>query len=272
MNTVEIARRLEETTCVLDVYDNGAKYSQGSGFTINSEGVIVTAAHVITGRIPIREEDWKDPRISITARSTVVPELEYRLLLCGLSVTIPVALAEPLLIDLAILVPMETIRGCPFIQVSTSSSPLGSKVMMAGYPDELETPLLFDQAIDRQSEIYKRDADNIERELEKTRQLLMLKSGLIGHVNSASFEIGQEEKWRLETTIYYIDNAMHSGSSGGPVVNDMGEAIGVITKRAVTRVSYPDLDNPNKEVPSGSALAISPQTILSYLERQMNSR
>lgn len=65
---------------------------------------------------------------------------------------------------------------------------------------------------------------------------------------------------------------MHSGASGGPVINEKGKAIGVITKRAVTSVSYPDLDNPKKDVPSGSALAITPSTIIDFVNHQLQNQ
>lgn len=63
---------------------------------------------------------------------------------------------------------------------------------------------------------------------------------------------------------------MHSGASGGPVVNEDCKVIGVITKRAVTGVSYTDMENPNQEVPSGSTLSITPKTIVDFIKYQIS--
>src|SRR5690625_1128234 len=94
---------------------------------------------------------------------------------------------------------------------------------------------------------------------------------MIGFTDGLIINPGRNDGWKLSVELYYIDNVMHSGASGGPVSNKSGKVVGVITKRAVTSVSYPDLEYPNKEVPSGSALAVTPSTIINYLNYQISN-
>lgn len=274
MKKTDIARHLRHSTYVLEMYDGDEKYSTGTGFAVNSEGVLLTAAHVVTGRQvtgpnPIREKDWLDPDLKILGYTKESPEVEYTPLLCGITIEMEV-FRSPLVVDAAVLVPTEDYRSNsrPFLDVSSTEPSVGTEVLMAGYPDELEPPLLFERKLDRRSEPYQKSDDDIERELEKSREQLMIKSGMIGHSSDAKFTPQDDAGWELRINVFYVDNAMHSGASGGPVVNRSGEVVGLITKRAVTQVSYPDLEDPKKEVPSGSTLAITPQTAMNYVERQ----
>ena len=275
MKKTDIAEHLWHVTYVIEMYDGDEKYSTGTGFAVNNEGVLLTAAHVITGRIPIREKDWLDPNLTILDLTILgytkesPEEVECRPLLCGITIDMEV-FRNPLPVGAAVLVPKEEHRAGPrkFPEVSSEESTVGTEVLMAGYPDELEPPLLFDRKIDRRSEAYQRSGDNIERELEKTREQLMIKSGMIGHSSNAKFTPEDDPQWESRIRVYYIDNAMHTGASGGPVVNHDGEVVGSITKRAVTEVSYLELKDPNKEVPLGSTLTISPQSAMSYVDRQ----
>ena len=52
---------------------------------------------------------------------------------------------------------------------------------------------------------------------------------------------------------------MHSGASGGPVINKSGDAVGIITQRAVTSASQKEA--PSLSIPSGSTVAISIQPL-----------
>ncbi|EHK9578220.1 hypothetical protein HJA67_004631 [Vibrio parahaemolyticus] len=59
----------------------------------------------------------------------------------------------------------------------------------------------------------------------------------------------------------HLDNGMHSGASGGPVVNMSGDVVGIITQqRAVTKASQSEV--PSLVVPSGSTVAISLKPLL----------
>ena len=263
MNTVALSALLERTTYALEVYQGDDMYSGGSAFCWHERGLLVTAAHVVTGRTPIREEDWKDPDLTILGRTSRGEYARYEPALCGVTVNFPGPLKEPLQIDLALLRPSEPRSDVEHLEISHERwPPVGTPVLMAGFPDELETPLRFTEAINYEHPPIKADAKRTKRDIERVNQLLMVKGGVIGHRSEMSMDPDGSGREKLELAAYYVDNAMHSGASGGPVVDGRGMVVGVITKRAVTRVSYPDLENPNKDVPSGSALAVSAFTVL----------
>jgi S1-C subfamily serine protease len=82
----------------------------------------------------------------------------------------------------------------------------------------------------------------------------MIKRGVVGNVlrmqtSEAATNIS------LECDVFYIDNGIHSGASGGPIVNRRGQAIGVIVQRAVT--SAAQSSDPNLAVPSGATVGLS---------------
>jgi len=75
---------------------------------------------------------------------------------------------------------------------------------------------------------------------------------------------------KIETDVFYIDNGMHSGASGGPIVNEEGVALGVLTQRAIT--SAHQSNNSELKVPSGSSIGISLQILKTVSElRQKNN-
>lgn len=267
MDSVSISKKLKQTTYIVEAYQGGEKYSSGSAFCVHPKGFLVTAAHVITGRLPVREEDWKDPNVVIMARTSEGQFSRYEPAVCGINIEFPGPLKEVLQIDLAILRPSEICSEAEFLPVSRESCSVGQKVLMAGFPDELEPPLLWTRAINYEYQPIKESTAETSKNVERLGQLLMVKSGMIGNVNYLSADSDGTGKKKLDVFTYYIDNVMHSGSSGGPVVNELGLAIGAITTRAVTRVSWPDLEHPNKEIPSGSALAVSVFTVWDYVEQ-----
>ena len=188
--------------------------------------------------------------------------MEYEPALCGINIAFPGPLKDNLQVDVALLRPTEPRTGVEHLEVSNSRWPVGTQVLMAGFPDEMEAPLRWTDAIDRHHEGFKDTPEETEKKVESVNQLLMIKSGMIGYSDSLMLDPEGSNERTFDVGFYYVDNAMHSGSSGGPVVNLLGQALGIITKRAVTRVSYPDLANPNKEVPSGAALAVAAYTLI----------
>ncbi len=80
----------------------------------------------------------------------------------------------------------------------------------------------------------------------------LIKQGHIANLRRMVATVGGRN---LECDLMYVDNAMHPGASGGPVVSERGEAIGVLSQRAVTAVDA-GRDSMIK-VPSGCTVAIS---------------
>jgi hypothetical protein len=49
----------------------------------------------------------------------------------------------------------------------------------------------------------------------------IIKHGYIGNIRRI-FADDNSQNIRIETDVFYIDNGMHSGASGGPIVNEEG--------------------------------------------------
>ena len=121
MDTVALlSEKLERTTYVVEAYQGNEKYSQGSAFCWHEQGHLITAAHVLTGRVPIKEEDWRDSAVKVLVRTTRGDFLRYEPALCGITINFPGPLKEPLQIDLALLRPSRARAS------STSRSPTRS--------------------------------------------------------------------------------------------------------------------------------------------------
>jgi hypothetical protein len=258
MDTVALCERLQSTTYLVFVLlgsPDGEPELLGSGsaVAVNSRGDLLTAAHVVTTRLPIRLDDLQDPNLIVLAKSVLGSFRRYSSPLCGLSVNLGGLLSSPLTVDLAVLQPVEGQSNVQFLPLSAHPPVVGEQVLMAGYPDDIELPFCFDQLL-----LASTDQNQAGRVgLEIARRLMMVRSGMIGH--SASIKINEEYAGHS----FHIDNVLHSGASGGPVLNSDGELLGILTKRAITRVPYED--TPSLRVPSGAAVAITPHILMPKL-------
>jgi hypothetical protein len=268
MNTINICSRLKEATYLVNAFTGQEPLNPetsigiGSGVAINGSGDLLTAAHVVTGRIPVRQQDINDPNVIILAKTTSGPFLQYYPVICGPGLQNPYV-KQPLTIDLALLRPLSPQNNVPHLCISTVPVKVGLQVLMAGYPDDMELPFSFDQVLDKS----KPEVQSLFPQLQVARQLLMIKSGMIGHRNGVFLSDG---KLTLGGDVFYVDNQLHSGASGGPVVNRGAEVVGIITQRAITSVSF--RETPDLRVPSGSTVAVSPRTIQPLIARETAGR
>ncbi|MCA5498843.1 serine protease [Klebsiella pneumoniae] len=95
----------------------------------------------------------------------------------------------------------------------------------------------------------------------------LIKRAVVGNSRKVLAE-NTNSKIELKCDIFYLDNAVHSGASGGPIVNHSGNVVGIITQRAMTDASQNDI--PSLRVPSGSAVGISLE-VLSMIDRLRSS-
>lgn len=264
MDTNKICAKLEDVTYVVNTFIGNEPLNPetciatGTGATINSRGDLLTAAHVVTGRTPIRQEDVNDPSVIIVARNSRGSFVQYYSILFAPTLNNPL-IKKPLSIDLAILRPVIPQSNIPYLRIKRSSVQVGTKVLMAGFPDDVELPFSLDRHLDLRSA----EVQSLLPNIRIAQQLLMIKSGMVGHRNTAVLFDGT---LTLEVEVFYVDNQMHSGASGGPVVDQNAEIVGVISQRAITSVPFGE--TPNLKVPSGSTVAISPRVIQSSLDKQ----
>lgn len=249
----EVFERIERACCYITVFLGDELVSEGTGFAFTDTGQVLTAAHVVTGRWPIRHSDYRDPNQVIYCKFPNLPIAEYRVFFCSIDLQVA-AFTGPVQIDLALLLPKEAFSSpVPYLPARMVSPRLGERVVMAGYSEEIELPFNVDL-------ILERDCPGAEefRKAMKTGYMAdmtgpLIKSGMIGNVRRVEAENTQLGE-KIECDVMYIDNSLHSGGSGGPVVSEEGDAIGVVSQRAVTRV---DVGEEKVRVPSGCTVALS---------------
>jgi len=271
VNTIEVCSRLKETTYYIHAFTGqeplspGTTISEGSGVAINSSGDLLTAAHVVTGRIPVRPGDVIDPSVIILAKDRAGEIIQYIPVpaICGIALENYEHLRKPLTIDLALLRPLTPRKGIPHLRLNMQALKAGIQVVMAGFPDDMELPFSINRIVNKGNPEIQRLALHFEL----ASKLLMTKSGMIGHTNEVVLTDG---KLTLTGDIFYVDNVLHSGASGGPVVNMSAEVVGIITQRAITSVGFGEA--PDLKVPSGSTVAVSPRIIQPHLVKETAGR
>ena len=247
MNTIELSEKLKETTYFITSFFGDDPFNSGD---------ILTAAHVIAGRIPFKPEDITDPNQIILARKQSDKFIQYvpQRFIAPFTNSI---FKEPICIDLVILRPLEPRNNVNYLPIYNQEISLGETVLMAGYPDDMTLPLSINKS-SLTSEAFKQFNG---KQLENAKQmLLMIKSGIIGHVTKFTLE-DINKKIRFDGISFFVDNELHSGASGGPVINYSGEILGIISQRAITSIAYEE--TPQLKVPSGSTIALSARTIFS---------
>jgi hypothetical protein len=268
MNYIEISTALIESTYLVNSFigqeplNPETSIGIGSGVAINAKGDLLTSAHVVTGDSPVRQEDFNDPSVIIVAKTKTGQFTQYYPVICGIGLQ-NLLMKRPITVDLALLRPMTALNDVPFLCLNRYPVKVGLEVLMAGFPDDMELQLSFDQALDKKQP----EVQSILPVLQIAQHLLMVKSGIIGYENSVVLTDG---KLTLEGQVFYVDNQLQTGASGGPVVNQDAEVVGIITQRAIT--SVPFRETPDLRVPSGSTVAISPAFILPLIDKELANR
>lgn len=264
----ELYKNISNAVGVLTVFDNeGTNISQGSCFCINDVGQVLTAAHVVTSRFPINQKDLEEPGIKYLISFPGIPVIEYTVRFCAVTIHVE-AFRTPIQVDIAMLQPkFDNQVEYPIMPVCTDSPRLGEEVFMAGYSDELELPFVVDRILDKASpgvgDFFKAMQEGY------TSDLLgpMIKRAVVGNHRVTGTSVSGLNV-DLICDFIYLDNGIHSGASGGPVVNKSGQAVGIITQRALTSASQSD--SPSLNVPSGSTVAISLTPLLAIEEIENN--
>lgn len=255
----DLYTNISKSVGLLTVFLDDEKISQGSCFCTDASGAILTAAHVVTGRTPINQEDLKDPGLKYLVKFPNTPLLEYTVKLCAMTIEVE-AFSKPIQIDIALLFPKKNYEiKYPAIPTSVIPPRHGEEVFLAGYSDELEIPFSVERIIDKKGQGAPEFLEAMGKGYMADMTGPMIKRAVIGNhrvMNASNSNLNMN----LSCDIFYLDNAMHSGASGGPMINKSGDAVGIITQRAVTSASQRDV--PSLSVPSGSTVAISLQPLV----------
>lgn len=238
--------------CSITVYLDGECISEGSGFAISEDGAVLTAAHVLTARTPILERDYTDPGMRIVVKFANIDAIEYSVGICAINIP-PRPGSELVQIDQALIFP-RTPLSTPLRPLTLGPAPrLGEEVFFGGYSDELQLPLQIDALVATEAPDITFGV-SVRRGHNSDITGPIIKRGVVGNFLNTVTE-NAATGIQIECAVFYLDNGIHSGASGGPIVNRAGLAVGVIVQRAVTNASQSSAIG--LEVPSGSTVGLS---------------
>lgn len=254
---VEIIKKSIESIVPISLIYKGEQISYGTGTVCNSQGKIITACHVID-QFKDFEDDLQNLKILVRLKAGVK---HYKPLLSGIFMSIP-DIANDILIDVAILEPIEQVVIDNFILPKLEPTPIdyGESLLLAGYSDE--TPFVFDFDRILGKKIPKEKSNEYQIQLGFMKPPTF-KSGILSH--KANLYLNGNMK--VISEIIHIDNGMHSGASGGPIINSNGEFVGIITHRAMIPLKVKVEDKlMNLFAPSGNTFGIGTSALKCYDE------
>lgn len=267
MNKVQICDRIKDSLIKVFVADEaGAIISHGAGTVIHQRGLVLTANHVLCSR-----RGKPSGRIfGMPYRGGPVIPFQIAMSDFGFNMG-GTDMVRELNIDLAILRGPQNRPWNP-IPLEQNIPNEGSDVIMAGFPEDLKTPLDIVDNIKMPDHSTVRDLDHLREFSSSIIPWVMFKHGIIGsvfniYVKHCEFEMfGSKLSFPLRGAEYWVDNASVRGASGGPVVTDEGTLIGIITETGETiasdatgTVSFP--------VPSGSTRVLSHRLLTWGIEK-----
>lgn len=147
MNRIELCERLQNATYLIRLVVGDETKGHGSAVCINSNGHLLTAAHVIREEFPPKTEEVLGSDHIILGRTMLGEYQQYRPIRAGISVSSEY-FSKPLWIDIALLEPLPPRLTDSFMPLSHEAPAVGTEVLMAGFPDDVGLPLDLDQHLD----------------------------------------------------------------------------------------------------------------------------
>lgn len=250
----EIYNNIQKSCCYITVFLGDEIISEGTGFAFTDYGQVITAAHVVTGRFPIKAEDYTDPDVRIFVKFPSVELLEYKVAFCGFNIQCD-GFKEDLQLDISVIVPKQELnKKFNFLPANINPPELGEELFIAGFSDELHVSFGLEKLMKNETLGVNEFHSAMEKGYMADMMGALIKRAVVGNARKIE-STNTSENLRVTTDSLYLDNGMHSGASGGPLVNKEGVAVGVITQRAITNASQSS--DPNLKVPSGSTICIS---------------
>jgi V8-like Glu-specific endopeptidase len=265
MNKIKICRQLEKTVRRI-VVDNGSKIiSAGTGVIVSSDGTMLTANHVIADQ----DVGLFNGKILVSGLGDNKSELEYEPVVHNLKLDVKQGdFLKPINLDLAILRPSIPVKKIEYVKLQKKLSQDGSEIIMAGFPDDLELPFGFVDYFNLSNPDMVSVKEAMDKRFKYFFRQLMFKSGMVGHAPEITFndldvsglKIRNLTKINTCGAIYWLDNHLTYGGSGGPVVNKNGELVGILCKKAMTN-EKDKLPGGIEKLPSGTGMALAHQLI-----------
>jgi V8-like Glu-specific endopeptidase len=250
---VPIIQNIKESIVRIVVVSEYSVISEGTGTIINPKGWVLTAFHVVD-MIPDHIRFNKHFAIYCF---TTEGKMEYRLSTSEIVWQLPLMGKKPynMVVDLAILTPFREIIFNRYLSPILENINIkeGENLLMVGYSEE--TPDYIDYQKIIQSQYMKlNQQQRFENDIMRgSLKPPTYKSGIVSH--TTHFYIGNPS---THYQIIHMDNGVHSGMSGGPVINSEGRLIGVITQRTVIKAN---VSSEGKiytfEVPSGNSIGLT---------------
>jgi hypothetical protein len=236
------------------VLKDGEVVSKGSGFCFRPTGEILTAAHTAIGGFPVTEKDYAETKRIIVARLVHQEKaLQYRIAICPFEIEHTGTAMSPLQLDIAILTPANSQHASfEYLPPSLEPPQLGDELFFAGYSDEVEFPFGVDRLLSSNAVGIDDFRSEFDFDIKRVIAGPMIKRGTVGNAIRMTSKSQHSE---TRVTSFYLDNQIHYGASGGPIVNRDGAAKGIILKRALTSTN--DSEGTSIAIPSGSTLGVA---------------
>ena len=138
MDQIQLCEIIKKSLRRIVIDDGEQVISAGSGIAINEEGAVLTAKHVVA-----REATPFAGTITVKSQSDEPPVGYFLSSPPNFSVDINHPdLMHPIPIDLALLKPRTPVRS-DYLDLYDGIAPVGTGVILAGFPDDVPLPLYF---------------------------------------------------------------------------------------------------------------------------------
>lgn len=258
MNWCEIVERTRKSVVSISIIFNGSLESCGTGTIINNRGTVLTAGHVVGLVKDFSKEEISKTQILVSGEG--IPQSFYRPLLNSPILTIEEPAAE-IVLDVALLVPLQPVSpDVPErLKIESFNVKVGQEVIMAGYSEETPFPFDFDRAI---RNIVPSESKKAYDAFLGTIKPATWKSGMVAH--TAILDLGGI----LTGQIIHVDNGMHRGASGGPIIDASGNVVALITDRAMVSAKVLVEEKLHEfYVPSGNTFGLSISAVKGIAKR-----
>jgi hypothetical protein len=238
------------------IIDDGKKVtSAGTGTVINENGYILTAKHVVAygGKF------YQGQLIVTSSSSKQDCEYEYfsdpKL---AIDINQP-NLLKPFEIDLAILKPKQHIQ-TEFLELFQGKAPVGTDVILAGFPDDVDIPLNFIESFNLMNPDMNDAKEGMDKRFIYYMSRPLFKKGMIGSMTPISIDDSGKDI-KISGASYTIDTDLTYGGSGGPIVAMDGSLLGVILRKGFTAAKELQIQHKTQniveKIPSGTGFGLS---------------